>query len=196
MPPRRKLVVFVCLVTVGIFGIVWGGIYRPYSFEYDGPSMNPGLTSGQSVSVRGYTFRGVFPAPAARPGDVVVAWSPADGVLVMKRVLAVGGQRFSERAGVAFVDGRPIATGDVPCPDGLDLSPPRCWTESLGERSWVAVSDSPPFSGDGFDDDVYEEQTVPRGHLFLRGDNRSRSNDSTNPMFGFVPETSVVAIVQ
>ena len=187
MPSRRSLVVFALLVVVGIFGIVWFGVVRPQWFEIDGPSMEPGLRSGDTVMMHGRTFGGLFAAPSASPGDVVALRSPADGFIVVKRVLAVGGQRIEEVGHVVKVDGRPIATGDVPCPEGLDVDSPRCWTESIGGRSWtlVAVEDY---------DFVYEEQTVPAGHVFVRGDHRDRSNDSLNPMIGFVPESSVMAI--
>lgn len=149
--------------------------------------MEPGLRRGDTVTMRGRTFGGLFAPPAARPGDVVAIRSPADGMTIVKRVLAVGGQRIEEVGHVVKVDGRPIATGAVPCPDGLDLVSPRCWTESIGDRSWTLVA------GEDYDF-VYEEQTVPAGHLYIRGDHRDRSNDSINPMIGFVPATSVMAI--
>jgi signal peptidase I len=85
VPSRRKLVVFGSLVVIWLFGIVWAGFRHPYSFIYEGPSMNPGLTSGDRVAVRGYTFGGSFPAPEVRAGNIVVARSTADGVLVIPR---------------------------------------------------------------------------------------------------------------
>lgn len=64
-------------------------------------------------------------APAAR-GDVVVFDAPDDGTRLIKRVVAVGGDRLEVRGGRVLVDGRPAddkAAIDLRMGGGPDVAP-------------------------------------------------------------------------
>jgi signal peptidase I len=98
-----------------------------------------------------------------RVGDMVVARiqggrrCSSDGV-VIKRIVAVGGQRVAARRGLLYVDGRPRREPYVPLPAR-------------------AGATFPPLR-------------VPRGDVFLMGDNRSASCDSRR--FGPVPRAAII----
>jgi signal peptidase I len=66
-------------------------------------SMAPTLRPGSQVVVDKLSRR--FAAPL--PGSVVVLHEPGSGDLVVKRVVAAGGQRVEVEDGVLVVDGRP-----------------------------------------------------------------------------------------
>jgi signal peptidase I len=49
-----------------------------------------------------------------------------------------------------------------------------------------------PYIKDGYTDGQMPEISVPKGKLFLLGDNRQRSNDSRSPEVGFVSEGELI----
>jgi signal peptidase I len=126
-----------------------------------------------------------FPVPALkfpgmRPveqGDIVVVRTPADRhVPYVKRVVALEGQVVRVRNKVLLVDNRPF-----PRPDReqhLDS-----WTYPVGSRTYGI----PPDLGNR---DNWGPYRVPRGHVFLMGDNRDNSIDSR--FFGPVPVSNII----
>jgi signal peptidase I len=104
------------------------------------------------------------------PGEIVVFDSPESGVRLIKRVVAVGGDRVQVIDGRLFVDGKRLpgtAEGD---------------TEVYGERvAYLNLS-----QGGGPD---MEEIVVPEGHVMVMGDYRGNSRDSR--AFGFLRETDL-----
>lgn len=107
-----------------------------------------------------------------RPGDVVLLPSPADGVRLIKRVVAVAGDHIVIRNGHLTRNGMPTAL------DGTSL------VEQIG-RQRVSVN---LLSGGGPD----VELVVPPDHVYVVGDHRGNSLDSR--IFGVVPEKSVYAL--
>jgi signal peptidase I len=109
-------------------------------------SMEPALRPGDRVVV---AKTGATP----RAGDVVVVERPGGApdadLLLVKRVVAEGGQTVEVRAGQVWVDGRPLEEGYLPSRTAT--------SEPCGPRGVVAV---------------------PVGSLFLLGDARDRSTDS------------------
>ena len=81
--------------------------------------------------------------------------------VLIKRVIATGGQTVSLESGLVYVDGRPL---DEPYTDGKPSEP---------------LSDS----------DLTFPYTVPEGEVWVMGDNRTNSKDSR--FFGSVPVESV-----
>ncbi len=104
-------------------------------------------------------------------GDVVIFDSPADGTRLIKRVVAVGGDRVELENGRLVVNGRPASI----------LSEPD--VEYFGDRIVALRLDN----GGG----PNIATVVPAGKLLALGDHRGNSRDSR--YFGLVSETEVYA---
>jgi signal peptidase I len=105
-------------------------------------------------------------AEAPQRGDVVILDSPDDGVRLIKRVVALGGDTVDLRSGRLSINGRPLAV------------PGRAGVEQFGEHSAVLNLDQ----GGGPD---IRGLVVPEGEVLLLGDHRGASRDSR--WFGTVP---------
>jgi signal peptidase I len=90
---RIFLVIVVVLMGVRAF------VVDPVTVR--GDSMSPGFRNGDVLVVDRLTYR--FRDP--RPGEVVVTKSPITGYLIVKRVVAVGGQNAGIEDGRLVVDG-------------------------------------------------------------------------------------------
>lgn len=142
-------------------------------------SMEPTLKPGDRVLVdkRAYGLRVPFTGlevtrgERVGRGEVVIFDSPDDGVRLIKRVVAVGGDEVEVRHGHVFVNGGPV---EGPTPD----------TESYGDRP-VRLDLS---LGGGPD---LAPTRVPEGRLLMLGDARGNSRDGR--WFGLVREDDVYA---
>jgi signal peptidase I len=105
-----------------------------------------------------YTKIDVIEGAHARPGEVAVFDSPADGKLLIKRIVAVGGQVVSLHRGHLFVDGKALA------PDGFASD------EVFDSR--VATLNLADGGGPNIDGLV-----IPAGKLLAVGDHRGNSLD-------------------
>lgn len=102
------------IVILGICFLMLLGI-RAWVLEpvrVDSNSMEPGLRPGQLVLADKFSLR--FSDPS--PGDVVLAREPGSGQLVVKRVVAVGGDR------VGIEDGTLIRNGVIVSENYTDQS--------------------------------------------------------------------------
>ena len=113
-----------------------------------------------------FTHHVVALAEAPQRGDVVILDSPDDGVRLIKRVAAIGGDRVDLRDGHLFINGRPLA---VPGRPGM---------ERFGDREITLNLDA----GGGPD---IRGLLVPADHVLLLGDHRGASRDGR--WFGTVP---------
>ena len=97
-----------------------------------------------------------------KAGDIIIFKSPKTGETLIKRCVAVGGQRVEMRNKILYVDGQRL------------------------EEPFVKHI---RYSTTEFDN--YAERVVPKGHIFLLGDNRDASADGR--FFGPVPLKLVIA---
>ena len=138
------------------FALVFGFV-RPFvveAFWIPSGSMIPTLEINDRVLVNKFIYR--FTEP--KPGDVVVFRSVDDrNTDLIKRVVAVAGDRVAVRTGRLFIDGKP-------------------------QRE--------PFTNKKFPDRSFSAPiTVPKGHVFVMGDNRANSSDSR--VFGPLPKKNI-----
>ena len=116
---------------------------------------------GEKVS---YYFR------SPEPGEIVT-FNHDDGTgneeVLIKRVIAVGGQTVDLIDGKVYVDGSML---DEPY---------------IGSTSTYSLSDSPGSAG------ISYPYTVPEGYVWVMGDNRTNSSDSR--YFGPVPESDITS---
>ncbi|RPD84425.1 signal peptidase I [Luteimonas sp. 100069] len=140
-------------------------------------SMEPALAPGDRVVVdmRAYGLRVPFsqltlwPGDPLAPGDVVVFRSPSDNVRLIKRVVAVAGDRVDLVDGRLAINGMPLARR----PGG---------PEDFGDVQVALNLD------DGGGPDLHNV-VVPDGQVLVLGDHRGASIDGR--YFGFVPAASI-----
>jgi len=137
-------------------------------------SMEPTVWVGDRIVVNKAAFGWRAPASDFWLGDVslpergsvVVLDPPDDGPVLLKRVVALPGDRVLVRSGQLILNGE-----SVPVQGG-----PGEWVELLGKPHGIDLS-----AGGGPD---FGPRTVPAGYLLVMGDNRGNSRDGRS--FGFV----------
>ena len=123
----------------------------------------------------------------AECGDIVVVEDAATGLdhPIIKRIIAVGGQRVRFTPDAIYVDGVELEEGYVYTDDYENI---------FGELSQYKYSVHPSDALNDIvvekEDGVYYEILIPEGELFLMGDHRNNSKDSRD--FGTVSEDSII----
>lgn len=159
---RHGLVEFLVmlLVAFGLVVVVQRFIVQP--FKIPSGSMVPTIPIGDYILSEKVTYHMHGP----EPGDIITFEDPMDeGTVLIKRCIATEGQAVELVGGVVYVDGVAL---DEPYTEGkpsLPLSP------TYGNMS------------------ITYPYTVPEGHVWVMGDNRTNSADSR--YFGAVPVSSV-----
>jgi signal peptidase I len=141
-------------------------VFRTYNVN--GSSMRPTLTNGDRVVVNKIDKTKSGDSYLPKRGQIIVFNSALEGKSLIKRVIALPGEKIS------MTNGR-YTVKNSQYPDGFDPD--------------ASYEDSLPKS----DKTTFEERTVPDGHIFVSGDNRApgQSLDSRNQL-GFVPISEVV----
>ena len=159
-----RTIVGLLVMAALVFGLSWA--LRTFVFQaYEIPSgsMENTIMTGDMVFSEKISYYLRDP----EPGDIVTFQDPEiPGRVLIKRCIATGGQT------VDLVDGRVVVDGvalDEPYTRGLPSEP---------LKTALGVEVSYPY-------------TVPAGHLWVMGDNRTNSNDSR--YFGAVARSSVTA---
>lgn len=114
----------------------------------------------------------VVPRGTPRRGEIAVFKSPRDGVRLIKRVVAVGGDRVALEDGHLSINGKPLAEPGAP------------GDERFGDRHARLNLDA----GGGPDID---DLVVPPGEVLVVGDHRGNSIDGR--YFGLVPASALYA---
>jgi signal peptidase I len=124
-------------------------------------------------------------------GDVVVCFSPEDGIRLVKRMVAVPGDKLELRNNVLFLNGQksayqPPAEGALEYVSKTDLAYARFATETVENRSHeVMVYPALPSPARSFG-----PVTLGPDEFFAMGDNRDNSKDSR--YFGIVKRELIV----
>ncbi len=163
------------------------------AFEIDGPSMEPTLQHGDRVVVAKMLYglflpkmnEAVLSWGEPHVGDVVIVNSPLDEVDIVKRVIGVAGDTIEIR------DDRIIRNGEAlprrlvgACED--DMQKDFSDTCEVHEETIDDISYRISYNRYEPDQDA-PEIVIPPGHIYVRGDHRDRSNDSTNTQIGPIP---------
>ena len=133
----------------------------------DGISMVPTLEDGQKL-----LYSKIY---TPEDNDIVIVHNDQLD-LIVKRVVATGGQTVDIRDGIVYVDGEQL--DEQVYEEGSTLT-----------ASHYVNTLTPPRN-------VHEYPvTVPEGYVFVMGDNRGVSEDSRGDRVGFVPEEKVIGKV-
>jgi signal peptidase I len=161
-------------------------------------SMKPTILEGDRVFVNKLAYNLNFPFTTwslahwgdPQRGDIVVLWSPHDGKRLVKRVVAVGGDRLEVEGQRLIVNDKPAAygplEGEVLAHAGVDGLPmDQISQETVASRTHAVMW----FSADALKGN-FGPIEVPKGTYFVMGDHRDDSFDSR--FFGVVERKRIV----
>jgi signal peptidase I len=158
----KAIVIAVALVLV----IRWI-FFAP--FIVDGPSMQPNFHTGERIIVN----KILFDVRQPKHGEVIVFHVPSEGRDFIKRVIGVPGDTVKVEGDTVTVNGNVVDETYI--------------KEALDEKH---NNNELYNTKAGFPNDQFQDGTVPEGHVFVLGDNRSNSTDSRS--IGFVPFKDIV----
>ena len=148
-------ILLIVIVAIGLATLFTRFVMQPY--EIPSGSMEQTIEVGDRVFSEKVSY--MFGDPVQ--GDIITFEDPADSERVLiKRVIATGGQTVDLRDGVVYVDGGPL---DEPYTQGKPSN--------------------------DLNSGITYPYTVPEGHVWVMGDNRTNSQDSR--YFGAIKESSV-----
>ncbi|MDQ0192751.1 signal peptidase I [Paenibacillus wynnii] len=170
LPPKQKNEVLEWLKAIAIALVLvvlirWL-LFKP--FIVDGPSMKPNFHTGERVIVNEI----LYDIRSPKRGEVIVFHVPSEGRDFIKRVIGVAGDKVKVEGDVVTVNGEPV--NETYIQGAIDDS----------HKNNALYNDK------NFPNEKFTDGTVPEGHIFVMGDNRSDSTDSR--MIGFVPLRDIV----
>jgi signal peptidase I len=159
------------------------------------------LPSGSMIPTLLVGDRFVVDKTARHPGrgDVIAFDKPDEpGKVLVKRVVAVGGDTVEIQDQFLYINGRPVARQHVDAHyeygdfredlDSWEMRRGDVWEETLDGHAYRVL----------FESDRTERSssriTIPVGNYFVLGDNRDNSNDSR--YWGFLPQGKVLGVVR
>jgi signal peptidase I len=155
-------------------------------------SMHPNILEGDVVLVNRLAYNVKVPltdyvvTPTADPqrGDVVTFTSPRDGVRLIKRILAVPGDRVAMRHKQLTINEMPARyEPEEPGSDRLPVDTP--WTAQRFNEHVGTSQHAIQWLEGVVAYDNFETITIPQGQYLMLGDNRDNSADSR--YIGLVP---------
>jgi signal peptidase I len=159
-------------------------------------SMKPTILEGDRVIVNKLAYDLKVPFSRVRiarwsepqRGDVIVFYSPADGMRLVKRVIGLPGDTVAMRDEQLFINGEPAHWTSPSDVSGLsDFAGQRAWQveEAVsGIHHMLMITENVPALRS------FEARKVPAGQYFVMGDNRDDSNDSR--YIGFIKGEAIV----
>lgn len=166
--PKNEVLEWIKAIVIAlilVFLIRWL-LFKP--FIVDGPSMQPTFHTGERVIVNEI----LYDIRTPERGEVIVFHVPSEGRDFIKRVIAVGGDTVKVEGDVVTVNGEVI---DEPY---------------IQDAIEAAHNNNQLYNNTDFPNETITEGTVPEGHVFAMGDNRSDSKDSR--MIGYVPLEDII----
>lgn len=156
--------VLLCLIVgFAVFRIAFGLTY--FRVYVVGASMEGTLNGAVAENAEGGDYVYAFRTSTPHRGDIIVI-DTADKPII-KRVIALGGDKVELKEGVLYVNGiiveEPYVSGDNNTP-----SEPR---------------------------NTFPETEIPEGHMFFMGDNRDVSIDSRSEKYGTLPVDNMMGVV-
>lgn len=164
-------------------------------------SMKPTILEGDRVVVNKVAYDLKVPfttlhlAQWADPqrGDIVVCYSPADGIRLVKRVVGVPGDRIAMRNAQLFINGvsanyKPLSQVVVAQLPATERSYCEFASEEVQGRSHAVMAIPAIDARRSFDEII-----IPAGSYFMMGDNRDNSKDSR--YFGCVKRDQILGRV-
>ncbi|HJQ37549.1 MAG TPA: signal peptidase I [Thermoanaerobaculia bacterium] len=156
-------------------------------------SMKPTIQEGDRVVVNKlaydlkipFTTVNVWKWGDPKRGDIVVLFSPKDGTRLVKRVVALPGDRVEMRDNQLFINGQLAKQSPITFVSSEDQGPAYVLDEDLsGHMHKIMIS--PEIGATR----SFGPIAVPAGHYFVLGDNRDNSNDSR--YIGFIERRRIV----
>ncbi|MBY9081859.1 signal peptidase I [Paenibacillus sp. HN-1] len=170
-PPKKKKnealewVKAIAIALVLVILIRWL-LFKP--FIVDGPSMQPNFHTGERVIVNEI----LYDMRSPKRGEVIVFHVPSEGRDFIKRVIGVAGDTVKVQGDVVTVNGKTV--DETYIQGAID----------------DAHKNNRLYNDKDFPNVEFKDGTVPEGHVFVMGDNRSDSTDSR--MIGYVPLGDIV----
>ncbi|HVS32529.1 MAG TPA: signal peptidase I [Thermoanaerobaculia bacterium] len=118
-------------------------------------------------------------------GDIVVLFSPVDGTRLVKRVVAIPGDRVAMYNNQLYVNGKAATWSTLLTTDDPEQGLTLVTDETLlGRTHKVMLTPQVPAVRS------FAPTVVPKAHYFVLGDNRDNSNDSR--FIGFIERRRIV----
>ncbi len=178
------------ILTIALFIATF--ILQPFRIPSD--SMQPTLLVGDFLLANKQSFSPAGPLDALLPpttihrGDIVIFHYPLDpDRALIKRVIALPGDRLHLRNGLVFLNGKPL-----PEPYAIYTpAPPDTFRDDFPSLRHADPNADPIWWAQLRRLDLHNEITVPPNDYFVMGDNRNDSEDSR--YWGFVPRATIIA---